>query len=73
MDYCFHWDKKTTGRYTCKATIFSCDGKNEACPFYCTPEQQEASRQKAAARIKTFSQQEQQAIWEKYYMRRDKK
>ena len=67
MAYCFAWDQSPLGKWSCRATIMSCDGKDESCPFFKTPEQHRADREEALKRIASLPDWQQTAISEMHY------
>ena len=67
MARCFAYDQNVSGKWSCKATVISCDGTDEKCPFFKTPQQHRAGKEAAYRRIATLPEWQQRAIADAHY------
>ena len=66
-EQCFALIHNNKGKLACKATVNSCNGHDETCPFYKTLADLIAGREESNKRIAKLSEYKQQQISEKYY------
>lgn len=67
MAYCFAWDQTPSGVWGCRATTNNCNGQDDKCPFFKTPEQFRQGRIDALKRIAKLPEWQQRAISDTHY------